>query len=104
MFRSYFKIGWRKLLRNKGYSLINIGGLAIGMTVAMFIGLWIYDELSFNKYHKNYNHIAQVWGGEINPETSEIDGLYSMQYPVGTVLRNELPAIFQTCVDGWWNR
>src|SRR5688572_310503 len=85
MCRSYFKIGWRKLLRNKGYSLINIGGLAIGMTVAMFIGLWVYDELSFNKYHKNYNHIAQVWGGGTDPGTSQIGGTYAMQYPVGPV-------------------
>ena len=48
MFQNYFKIGWRNLVHTKGYSLINIGGLALGMTVAMFIGLWIY-ELSFNK-------------------------------------------------------
>jgi len=101
MFRSYFKIGWRKLLRNKGYSLINIGGLAIGMTVAMFIGLWIYDELSFNKYHKNYNHIAQVWGGESDPETSEIGGFYAMQYPVGTVLKNNYPQYFEQVLMAW---
>src|SRR5687767_6450875 len=36
MFKSYYKIGWRRMIRNKGYSVINIGGLAIGMTVAMF--------------------------------------------------------------------
>ena len=60
MYKSYFKIGWRKLLRNKGYTSINIGGLALGMTVAMLIGLWIYDELSFNKYHKNYDRIARI--------------------------------------------
>ena len=101
MFSSYFKIGWRKLLRNKGYSLINIGGLAIGMTVAMFIGLWIYDELSFNKYHKNYNHIAQVWGGETDPESSEIDGFYAMQYPVGSVLKNNYPQYFKHVLMSW---
>ena len=60
MYKSYFKIGWRNLLRNKGYAAINIGGLALGMSVAMLIGLWIYDELSFNKYHKNYDRIARV--------------------------------------------
>jgi putative ABC transport system permease protein len=60
MYKSYFKIGWRNLLRNKGYSAINIGGLALGLTVAMIIGLWVYDELSFNTYFKNYDHIAQV--------------------------------------------
>ena len=60
MFQSYLKIGWRNLLKNKGYSAINIGGLAMGMSVAMLIGLWIYDELAFDKYHKNYNRIARV--------------------------------------------
>ncbi len=48
MYKNYFKIGWRNLIKNKGYSLINIGGLALGMAVAMVIGLWVFDELSFN--------------------------------------------------------
>ena len=60
MYKSYFTIGWRNLVKNKGYSLINIGGLAMGMTVAIFIGLWIYDELTFNKHHSNYHRIARV--------------------------------------------
>jgi len=61
MYKSYFKIGWRSLLRNKGYSIINISGLAIGMAVAILIGLWVYDELSFNKSFKNYDRIANVY-------------------------------------------
>ena len=101
MFSSYFKIGWRKLLRNKGYSLINIGGLAIGITVSMFIGLWIYDELSFNKYHKNHDRIAQVWAGGIDPQTSEIGGFYAMQYPVGTVLENNYQQYFKHVLMAW---
>ena len=44
MIRNYFKVAWRNLVRSKGYSAINIGGLAVGMAVAMIIGLWIYDE------------------------------------------------------------
>jgi putative ABC transport system permease protein len=60
MYKSYFKIGWRNLVKNKGYSFINIGGLAMGLAVAIFISLWIYDELEFNKYHQNYNRIARV--------------------------------------------
>ena len=61
MFQSYFKIGWRSLLKNKSYSLINISGLAIGMAVAILIGLWIFDEQSFNKSFKNYDRIANVY-------------------------------------------
>ncbi len=60
MIRNYFKVAWRNLLKSKGYSLINIGGLAVGMAVAMLIGLWVFNELSFDKYHQNYHRIAQV--------------------------------------------
>lgn len=61
MYKSYFKIGWRNLLRDKSHSLINISGLAIGMGVAILIGLWVADELSFNKSYKHYNRICNVY-------------------------------------------
>ncbi|QMW05503.1 ABC transporter permease [Spirosoma foliorum] len=60
MLRNYLKIAFRTLVKNKGYSFINIGGLAVGMAVAMLIGLWIYDELSYEKSFPNYDRIAQV--------------------------------------------
>jgi putative ABC transport system permease protein len=60
MIKNYFKIAWRNLIKNKGYSAINIGGLAVGMAVAMLIALWIFDELSYDKSHKNYDRIVQV--------------------------------------------
>ncbi len=70
MFKNYLKIAWRNLKRNKGYTAINIGGLALGMAVAMIIGLWIWDELSFNKEFDNYDRVAKVmqdqtYNGEI---------------------------------------
>jgi putative ABC transport system permease protein len=61
MFRSYFKIAFRNLIKNKGYTFINIAGLATGMAVALLIGLWIWDEVTYNQYHKNYDRLAQVW-------------------------------------------
>lgn len=61
MFRNYFKVGFRNLNKNRGYSFINIGGLALGMAVAMTIGLWINDEVSYDRYHENYRDIAQVF-------------------------------------------
>ncbi len=94
MYKSYFKIGWRNLMRNKGYSFINIGGLAMGMAVALLIGLWVYDELSFNKYHENYETIAQVYrseilGGEKEVNTPLVTGL-------GTLLKTEYGSHFKT--------
>ncbi len=60
MLKTHLKISWRNLLKNKNHSLINIGGLASGMAVAMAIGLWIQDELSFNRSYENYDRIARV--------------------------------------------
>ena len=72
MFKNYLKIAWRNLWKNKGYSSITILGLAAGMAVAMLIGLWIWNELTYDHYHKNHDRIAQVMtttagnGGELN--------------------------------------
>jgi putative ABC transport system permease protein len=60
MIGNYFKIAWRNLRKNKGYSFITILGLTAGMGVAMLIGLWIWDELTYDHYHKNHNRVAQV--------------------------------------------
>ncbi|MDR3715357.1 MAG: ABC transporter permease [Puia sp.] len=61
MIKNYLKIAFRSLVKNKIFSFVNIGGLAVGMAVAMLIGLWIHDEFSFNKYHRNYDRIGQVF-------------------------------------------
>ena len=102
MIKSYFKIGWRNLLRNKGYSLINIGGLAIGMTVAMLIGLWVYDELSFNKYHENYDSIVQLWHGQTDPDAQAISGGLAMQYAVAGALKSDYQHYFKHVIRSWW--
>lgn len=69
MIKNYFKIAWRNLFANKASSFINIIGLSVGMGVAMLIGLWIWDELSFNKCHQNYDRIAQVMQQRTNNGT-----------------------------------
>jgi ABC-type antimicrobial peptide transport system permease subunit len=61
MFKNYLKIAWRNLKKNKGYSAINIGGLALGMAVTLIIGLWIQDELTHNDYFENKDKIAQIF-------------------------------------------
>ena len=60
MLKNFIKIAWRNLLKNKVYSSINIIGLAFGMAVAMLIGLWMLDELTFDHYHANHKTLAQV--------------------------------------------
>ena len=61
MLKNYFKIAVRNLFKNRSSSLINIGGLATGMAVAILIGLWIHEELSYNKAFDNYDRIGKVW-------------------------------------------
>ncbi|WP_396636662.1 ABC transporter permease [Maribacter sp. R77961] len=61
MFKNYLKIAWRNLIKNKAYSIINIGGLALGMAVTLIIGLWMQDELSYNDNFGNKEKFAQVY-------------------------------------------
>src|SRR5687767_14358716 len=101
MIKNYFKIAWRNLIKSKGYSAINIGGLAVGMAVALLIGLWIYDELSFNKYHKNYDRIAQVMiKGNFNGQ--RFAGV-SLPRPLEFELRNKYASPFKNIVMSRWN-
>ena len=101
MIKNYFKVAWRNLVRSKGYSAINIGGLAVGMAVAMLIGLWVYDELSFNKFHKNYDSIAQVMiRGNFNGQGFSS---HSLPRPLEQELRNKYGRNFRHIVMSRWN-
>ena len=88
MIRNYFKVAWRNLIKSKGYSAINIGGLSVGMAVAMLIGLWVHDELTFNQYHKNYSRIAQVW------QHANFNGKWESQTANPALMGQELRAKF----------
>ena len=60
MVKNYFLIAWRNLLKNKTFSLINIAGLSIGLACAMLILLYVKDEVSFDRFHKNVNNIYRI--------------------------------------------
>jgi putative ABC transport system permease protein len=61
MFKNYLKIAFRTLWRSKGFSLLNLTGLAVGMASAILILLWIYNESSYDSFHANKDHIYMVW-------------------------------------------
>ena len=89
MIRNYFKIALRNLLKSKGYSAINIGGLSVGMAVAVLIGLWIYDEVSFDQYHRNHGRIGQVWQFvQFGPEKSPYN---VVPLPLAADMREKYP-------------
>jgi ABC-type antimicrobial peptide transport system, permease component len=61
MLKNYLKITFRNLWRSKGFSIINISGLAIGMASAVLILLWIQNEISFDKFHEKEDRLYQAW-------------------------------------------
>lgn len=101
MVKSYFKVAWRNMLRSKGYSAINISGLAIGMTVALLIGLWVFDELTFDRHFKNYNRIVQVmqhqtYNGEIGTQVAN-------PAVMAEEIRNVYGSDFKHVLQSSWN-
>lgn len=93
MIKNYLKIAWRNLIKNKASSLINIGGLAVGMAVAILIGLWIWDEVSYNSGFKNESHIAQVMDNSyVNGETQTYT---NAALPLAPALRDNFASYFK---------
>lgn len=97
MLKNYITIAWRNLVKTKGYSFINIGGLALGMSVALIIGLWVNDELTFNRYHENYDHIAQVMKAGTF-QGKHYMGQNYLQYPMLNELKTTYGANFKYVV------
>lgn len=96
MFKNYIKIAWRSLSKSKVAVLINIGGLSIGMAVAMLIGLWVYDELTYDHYHKNYKNIVMLMQNETT--NGKVNTERAMPIPLGYQLRNDYKHDFKTVV------
>ena len=88
MLKNYLTIAWRNLLKNKLFSSINIIGLALGMAIALLIGLWITDELQFDHYYQHHDRLARV---AVLPYIHE-DTIYTnltIQMPLGNELRTK---------------
>lgn len=101
MIKNYLKTAWRNLLKNRISSVINISGLAVGMAIVLLIALWLYDEFSFNKYHQNYDRIAQIMTRGVDPK----DGPYvnnSVQYPLATDLQTNYKDNFRHVARASW--
>jgi len=100
MLKNFFKTAIRHLRRDKFYSFINIAGLSVGMAVAMLIGLWIWDELSFNKEYPHYDRIAKVMQHiTINGATQTTPAL---AYVTGDELRKTYGSDFKYITMSSW--
>ncbi|QEC65977.1 FtsX-like permease family protein [Panacibacter ginsenosidivorans] len=91
MIRNYLKIAWRNLFRNKGFSITNILGLTIGITCTMLILLWVYDELTYDKFQKNYDNIYQVIANR--DFNNQVFTDRSMVLPLASELEHSSPQI-----------
>ncbi|PQJ79288.1 ABC transporter permease [Polaribacter porphyrae] len=102
MFKNYLKIAWRNLLKNKVYSLINIAGLAIGMTATILIALWIFDELDRDNNFDNKATIAQVYQHQtINGRTGTGPAI---PRPLEFALRKDYGDNFKHLIMSSWNQ
>lgn len=91
MFKNYFKIAWRKIQKNKLYSFINIVGLSTGLAACILIGLYVFNELSYDKFNSNSKRIARVtmeYGGSGSSEETAVTG-----NKVGPQLKRTFPQV-----------
>ena len=87
MFKNYLKVAFRTLKRQKGFSIINITGLSIGMACTFLILFWVQDELSYDKFHKNRDNIYRII--YVNPEI-ESPGVSG---PLAPLLKSQMPEV-----------
>ncbi len=99
MFKNYLLITLRNLRKNGTYSFINIAGLSIGITCSVLILLWVFDELSFDKFHPKADRLYQVW---INATfDGKINSWNSLPLPAYEALKTENSNIVKTTVTDW---
>jgi|HubBroStandDraft_1064217.scaffolds.fasta_scaffold19087_2 putative ABC transport system permease protein len=101
MFRNNLKIAWRNFMRGKVYSFINVIGLATGMSIAFVVGLWIWDEISFDHYHRNHSRLAQVMDSQTND--GETTTGMEVVVPLAEELRSKDAADFNKVALTSWN-
>jgi len=91
MIKNYLKVILRNIKKHKGYSFINITGLAIGMACCLLISSWVLDELNYDRFHENADHIYRI---EENQYYSQ--GEYHVNltpYPIAPALKEKIPGI-----------
>ena len=91
MLKSYFTLAWRSLLKHKSSAVINIGGLALGLTTSILVVLFVVDEFSFDRFHRNIPDLYLLMKNQ-----QQADGVSTNRTsagPIGGTLRTTLPEV-----------
>jgi len=102
MFKNYLKTTFRSLWKNKGYSFLNIFGLAIGIACAALIFLWVEDELSYNDYFGNKENLYKIKDQQTyDGNTFTFDATPG---PLAKNIKSDIPGIKNTARSSWANQ
>jgi putative ABC transport system permease protein len=102
MFKNYIKTAYRHLWKNRAYGFLNISGLAIGITCAALIFLWVEDEVTFNHYFSNRNNLYKIKDRQTYDGTTFT--FDATPGPLAAGIKSEIPGIKNTARTTWGNR
>jgi len=100
VFRNYFKTAYRNLFQHKGYALINLIGLCVGMTCCIVLFLFVQYEAGFDRFHENADRIYRVIKRDV--KDGIVDTFVGTPAPLAPALLQEFPEVVQTVrLDNW---
>ncbi|MBV7531806.1 ABC transporter permease [Chitinophaga sp. sic0106] len=97
MIRNYLKSAWRNCKSNKGYTLLNVSGLAIGMAVTLLIGMWAYEQYGYNKFLPDYKQVYQLKTNYIN-NNGQMETMPWVSIPLTEGVRNSVTGVEKSAV------
>jgi putative ABC transport system permease protein len=100
MLKNYLTIGWRNLWRQKGYSAISIGGLALGIAMTILIGLWLYDELTHDRNFDHHDRLAAVLQNQTF--NGNIETWWAQARQLAPELRDAYGSNFESVITSSW--
>ena len=92
MLKNYFKTAWRSLLRGRSFSVINISGLIVGMAGATLILLWLFNEVSFDRFHANKDRIYKLYVKTDIPGEKHLT-IDAVSQPLGPAMQRKFPEV-----------
>ncbi|WP_299756495.1 ABC transporter permease [uncultured Pontibacter sp.] len=102
MIKNYFKMAYRNLMRHKVFSLINISGLALGMTCSILILLWVQDELSVNRFHADVDNLYRVMEVQSYPGADDLT-VDATPGPLAEALERDVPEVVHAVRSTTWD-